>query len=491
MKTRITMFVMLLISMLTKTSTAEKISPASDSITAAALDYAEGYYSGDPARMAKAIHFDLNKAYPRYLPGTGKVALSYSTYSMLVELCSAKTGLLPDTARHIKTEILYNSKDVALVKITSSKFDDYLQLVMINGEWKIVNVLWNIPGSTQWIKNPSHESGEAEIKTTIAGYLRGIQQGDIASLRDNISEDYNRLNIMPVGKDGRSAILRTRYDGMIENTVNGNGREDGAQRDNSFEILDMMDGMAVVNIKTATYTDYVQLYRDSEKWLVLNSMVKPNEKDLADFLPAIVGEPMPEFTLPVYGGGEYSYKGNKGKNVLLMFPRGWLGNNWCLFCQYQYLELTELEKKKDLRKKYDLDIVFVLPYSSEKIGDWFDKLPDALKTLDRIKNPSGDQISASRKQFAEWTKTHYPNTFDLSTGVDRKFFPVLIDDKQVLSKRLKLYTDYWDGRASDQNISAIYIIDKKGILRWKYISQMTEDRPSMEFLLNTLKEVCE
>lgn len=44
-----------------------KHSPIEDSIRNSALDYAEGYYSGDGTRMARAIHPDLNKAFPRYI----------------------------------------------------------------------------------------------------------------------------------------------------------------------------------------------------------------------------------------------------------------------------------------------------------------------------------------------------------------------------------------------------------------------------------------
>jgi hypothetical protein len=81
-------------------------SPAGDSIRAAALDYAGGFCSGDAGRMKNANHFDINKAFPRYIAKTGQVSLTYSTYSMLVEMCAAKTGYKPDTARHISMEIL-------------------------------------------------------------------------------------------------------------------------------------------------------------------------------------------------------------------------------------------------------------------------------------------------------------------------------------------------------------------------------------------------
>ena len=120
-------------------------SPAEDSIRAAALDYADGFYSGDAERMKKAIHFDLNKAFPRYIAKTGQVSLTYSTYSMLVEMSAAKTGYKTDTARHISTQILQVTPEIAVVKVRSAEFNDYLELAKTGREWKIINVLWNSP----------------------------------------------------------------------------------------------------------------------------------------------------------------------------------------------------------------------------------------------------------------------------------------------------------------------------------------------------------
>jgi hypothetical protein len=190
------------------------------------------------------------------------------------------------------------------------------------------------------------------------------------------------------------------------------------------------------------------------------------------------------FKLPVYQGGDFVLQDHKGKNILLMFPRGRVGNGWCLFCQYQYLELADLEKKEQIQKKYNLEVVFVLPYAKELIDKWFSTIPESMKTLEGIRNPPAGKGGKAQQQFAEWTRAHFPKTFDLSAGTPQSAFPMLIDENRTLSKRLKIFTEFWDGVQSEQNISAIYLIDKNGILRWKYISQMTEDRPSMDHLFD-------
>lgn len=464
-----------------------KPSAAEDSIRAAAMDYADGFYSGDAVRMKKAIHFDLNKAFPRYLPKTGEVAMTYTTYSTLVSMTEVKAGYKADSARHISAAILQITPDAALVKVTSADFNDYLQIVKCGQEWKIVNVLWNSEKNASWLKEFSPEKEKKGIESAVNGYIQGTQSGDVERLKEFVSADFNRASLIPIGKDGLTGLQRTRFDGLLQNAWAGNGRLEETQKDNSFEILDAMFGMAVVKLVAGRSLEYLQLYRDPGGWKIFNSFqVTMKDVHLSWLLPAIAGEPMPAFSLPVHGGGTWTLGEHKGKNVLLMFPRGWVGNSWCTFCPYQYLDFAELEKKEKILKKYNLEIVFVMPYADEKVSDWMAKFPETMKTLEGIKNPPAG-TTGIQKEFADWTREHFPHSFDLSGGVPNTF-PVLVDSDRKLSKQLKIFTGFWDGASSEQNVASVFLIDSNGILRWKYIGQMTEDRPSTEFILEMVKE---
>jgi thiol-disulfide isomerase/thioredoxin len=462
-------------------------SSAEDSVKEAVLDYAEGFYSGDASKMKNAIHYDLNKAFPRYLPNSGQVALTYSTYSMLVGLCAAKTGVRDDTARHIRVRILEITPETATVKLLSADFNDYLQLAKTAEGWKIINVLWNSPGNAAWLKDFSPEEEHQGIGNAVNAYLQGTQSGDVGRLRVFVSDDFNRASFVPAGKGGAMALQRIRFDGLSQNSWAGNGRQEETQRDNSYEILDVMDGLAAVKLSTVRSTEYLQLYKDSNGWKVFNSyQVQRKDPGLSRLLPAIIGEPMPAFSLPVHGGGTYTLAGHKGKNILLLFPRGRVGSSWCAFCPYQYLDLAELEKKEQILRKYNLEIVFVMPYDDGKVADWLAKFPETMKTLEGIKNPP-EGTTGIRKEFADWTRVHFPHSFDLSGGVPDAF-PVLVDEDRSLSKQLKIFTSFWDGVNSEQNIASVFLVDGNGILRWKYVSQMTEDRPSTDFLMQMVRE---
>jgi cytochrome oxidase Cu insertion factor (SCO1/SenC/PrrC family) len=52
--------------------------------------------------------------------------------------------------------------------------------------------------------------------------------------------------------------------------------------------------------------------------------------------PVTLGEGMPDFTLPVYQGREINLPALRGKNVLLVFPRGCAAEGrWCTICHHK------------------------------------------------------------------------------------------------------------------------------------------------------------
>jgi hypothetical protein len=349
-----------------------------------ALDYAEGWYSGNTDRMARAIHFDIKKAFPRYIPRTGRTAFNYSTYSQLIENTRAKLGVLADTARHLEVYVLDMNKDVANAKIVSARLNDYLQLVKLDGEWKIVNVLWNGgPANLAWIQGFNADEERGAIEAAALMYLDGIAAGDAKRVETVIDADFSRANIGTAGQTGKQVITRQGFESMIENTVAGIGKMDEVYRDFQVHVIDIMDGLAVAQADFPNASEYLQMFKSGSEWKIFNSLVKVNpDRPLELLLPAIVDEPMPDFTLPIFGGGEFTLSDHRGKNVLLLFPRGWLGNSWCAYCPYQYLELAQLDKASGIREKYNLDIIFVLPYGSEKINDWFEKFPESVQAVE-------------------------------------------------------------------------------------------------------------
>lgn len=117
-----------------------------------ALNYIEGAYSGNAERMEQALHPELTKMLLNRDRATGEPSLYKMGASNLIEGTRAGQGNLDPERRNIEVDIFDISHDMALVKVTSAMYIDLLQIGKVNGEWKIINVLW--------VPNPDRPQGE-------------------------------------------------------------------------------------------------------------------------------------------------------------------------------------------------------------------------------------------------------------------------------------------------------------------------------------------
>lgn len=206
--------------------------------------------------------------------------------------------------------------------------------------------------------------------------------------------------------------------------------------------------------------------------------------------PVNLGDAFPAITLPAVQGGEVSLPALKGKNVLIVFPRGRVADHWCQICHYQYAELADLEKTLQFRKKYNLEVLFVLPYDKAAVQHWVDIFPEQMEVIEKWKNPSAEEMKNPRaKAWAEQARLLMPKSFAMSPGSVPLPFPILIDGERALSQGLQLFTMSWDYSYVEQNIATVFILDGGGKVRFKYFSQGTTDRPGAEYLLKFIERM--
>jgi len=206
--------------------------------------------------------------------------------------------------------------------------------------------------------------------------------------------------------------------------------------------------------------------------------------------PVTVGQPMVNITLPTYQGENMSLSSLKGKNVLLIFPRGLAGEaRWCHIDNYRYAELMEIEKIQEIRKKHNVEILYVLPYNREVVKEWVDSNPEQLEHIENWKTADAEKLDERGKRRRDFARKAFPKSFILKKGEVPTPFPILIDADKSVSKGLGIFSTDWHGSQVDQCISSVFIVDKEGILQFKYIGQSTFDRPSFEYLLKTLERI--
>ncbi len=204
--------------------------------------------------------------------------------------------------------------------------------------------------------------------------------------------------------------------------------------------------------------------------------------------PVTVGQTMPDFTLPVFQGGSLTLSSLKGKNVVIMFPRGFAAEGrWCTIDHYRYADLPNLDRADEVRKKYDAEILIVLPYSQDVVKQWLELLPDQLEKIKGWKNPAEpEKLDEKGKASLERYRRIFPKDLSAKKGEVPAPFSILLDADRSVSRDLGLFMTEWSGSKVDQNIPAYFILDKKGVVQFKYVSQNTGDRPDHEYLFKIL-----
>ena len=143
MKLISTLTALLLFAAPLSAQTAAPTAADSAAIRQAALDYIEGYYTGDAARMTRALHPDLVKRIVRVQEGEARIA--EMTAQELIDGTAAGWGTrTPATERRTDVTILDIFRNTAAVRVDAHAWIDYMQIARFGDEWKIVNVLWEM-----------------------------------------------------------------------------------------------------------------------------------------------------------------------------------------------------------------------------------------------------------------------------------------------------------------------------------------------------------
>ncbi len=208
--------------------------------------------------------------------------------------------------------------------------------------------------------------------------------------------------------------------------------------------------------------------------------------------PIGIGEQLGDFELKSFQGETFNTANLIGKkNVMFIFPRGLvLPDLWCPICYYQYAEIAKLDKEMNLREKYDLEILYMLPYPQDSVKLWHAAAEKGLNTVEGWKDPkSYKEVTAGVQGWIDYCKEFFPDTFELKDAKLELPIPVLMDEDKAVSKGMALFTQEWGGTNAAQNMPTVFIIDKEGKVIFKYHSQYTNDRPPASYLVEIMDRI--
>ena len=104
-------------------------------VVAAALDYFEGWFDGDEARMDKALH-------PDFVKRRAGEELGILTKERMLQLTRRGEGKEDSADRTLAVDVVDLYGDIASVIVRSAVYHEYLHLVRTSSGWKIANALW-------------------------------------------------------------------------------------------------------------------------------------------------------------------------------------------------------------------------------------------------------------------------------------------------------------------------------------------------------------
>ena len=109
----------------------------------AALDYVDGIYNSDVTRIERSVHPQLTKrGFWRDDPSKPWGAQTTMTYEQLLNVARTWNAKKDRDLSIKKVEVLDVLDQTAVAKITANWGIDYMHLAKYDGQWKIINIVW-------------------------------------------------------------------------------------------------------------------------------------------------------------------------------------------------------------------------------------------------------------------------------------------------------------------------------------------------------------
>lgn len=248
--------------------------PGSDleGVRQAALDYMEGALRGDAARVARGVHEELNKVELGVLPQTGTQILLYNTATTLISFVRGQAAeAFAETDKSVEVTVFDAGNDIAAARAVGSLWYDLLQLAKIDGQWRIVNVLWAArqPGVENGTEDPS---ARGEVEATALDFIEGIYAGDTERLSRAMHPEIHKVLLQTLPQTGERFLYKMGSSALLEGTGAGLFKRPEEARKIELEIYDISHGLASVKVTSAQFIDLLLLGRLNGEWKVINNL---------------------------------------------------------------------------------------------------------------------------------------------------------------------------------------------------------------------------
>ena len=236
-------------------------------ILQAALDYAEGYYGGEPARMARAVSPYLSKRGLLGPPGAKPMLVQMNADTLIDVSNGAK---LPPAQRRIDAAVLTVDGDIASARVFTAEFNDYLHLIRRNGTWQILNVLWHRPAAPASAADASKRAVEEAVRE----YARALFSAD-ASRALAVLHPLAHLRVFAQAP-GRARVVREQTPETLAATLAAGQIKPAGTLEEAQLVVDGVDSdIAAARLIVGSTPTYLHLARQDEQWRIVNMLTCP------------------------------------------------------------------------------------------------------------------------------------------------------------------------------------------------------------------------
>jgi hypothetical protein len=247
-------------------------------VEAAARDYMEGALYADADRMARAVHPSLTKVVVGTDRQTGRQSLSYNTATLLVEWVRSIGDRFADTDKNVDVTVFDIGDSLATARAIGEPWYDFMQLAKINGEWRIINVLWasnRLDAEDQTGVVPEARDS-ANIIAAALNYIDGSFSGNAGRMESALHPELTKILLTYDRSTGNPFLYKMGASNLIEGTRAGMGMVPEGERDIEVDIQDVSHGIAAVKVKSSRYIDHLQMGKVNGEWKIINVLWVPN-----------------------------------------------------------------------------------------------------------------------------------------------------------------------------------------------------------------------
>ena len=236
-------------------------------IKQAALDYAEGYYEGSAERMERAVHPLLFKRGIVKSNEQGDPFLVFMNSEVLIEAARSGRGKVDPDKRNISVMVFDLNEYTASARVFTVQFNDFLHLAKVNGQWKIVNVLWRAPVQQPVAVGAKEQD---EVKKVLADLREAANAKDADRAKALFHPEIIRRTYAPGMPGGKMILQDVTGETLLQIIRMGRGVAPKDQPLPEVTVLDVYENMASIRSARPGGMDYLHLAQQKGEWRIVN-----------------------------------------------------------------------------------------------------------------------------------------------------------------------------------------------------------------------------